>query len=160
MKKIYQTVRIKCKVCGKKREVSAYLISIGKGKFCSPKCYHGYQKKNPQYRITAIKNLEKGKEKRKEMMGEKSPNWKGGRLKQNGYIKVWVKNHPYADRKHYVPEHRLLIEKRLKRYLKSEEIVHHKNGIRDDNRIKNLELLERNHPPGHSIICPKCGYKF
>lgn len=69
--------------------------------------------------------------------------WKGGRFKcSNGYILVRADGHPFSDRKGYVKEHRLTMEKHIGRFLKPEEIVHHKNGKRDDNRIENLELLE------------------
>lgn len=73
--------------------------------------------------------------------GEGAYHWKGGRTRHSkGYIQIWSRGHPNANSRGYVFEHRLVMEKYLGRYLKPWEIIHHKNGIRDDNRIENLEL--------------------
>lgn len=70
--------------------------------------------------------------------GENHYNWKGGRYKdKSGYVLIYMPDHPYT-RKGCVREHRLVAEKALGRYLKPNEIVHHVNGIKDDNRNKNL----------------------
>lgn len=69
--------------------------------------------------------------------GANNPQWKGGRHRtKTGYILIKKPEHPYANRTGYIREHRLVMEKFLGRYLKSEEDVHHINGIRDDNRIR------------------------
>lgn len=76
-------------------------------------------------------------------VGNNNPNWRGGRLKKkNGYIIVFSPHHPYASKDKYVLEHRLIVEKSIKRFLTPSEVVHHLNGIVDDNRIENLELLQ------------------
>lgn len=60
----------------------------------------------------------------------------------SGYILIYFQNHPYCNEEGYIMEHRLVMEKYLGRYLTKDEIVHHKNKKRDDNRIKNLRLFK------------------
>lgn len=67
--------------------------------------------------------------------------WRGGRKTVHGYILVRIPNHPYSGKNGYVPQHRLVVEKRLGRYLLPSEKVHHINGIKDDNRDENLQLF-------------------
>jgi len=71
---------------------------------------------------------------------ENNPAWKGGEYKIRGYVKVKAPGHPHADTASYMLEHRLVIEEDIGRYLEPHERVHHKNGIRNDNRLENLEL--------------------
>jgi len=65
-------------------------------------------------------------------------NWKGGRIiHSNGYIRILNPEHPHNDGG-YVYEHRLIIEKIIKRFLLPIEEVHHLNKIIIDNRPNNL----------------------
>ena len=76
-------------------------------------------------------------------------NWKGGRtLHKAGYVMVRVPEHPRTNKSPYVFEHILVAEQLLGRYLEPGESVHHRNGIRDDNRPENLELWTKPQPAG------------
>lgn len=63
-------------------------------------------------------------------------------FKQHGYVKRKVTEHPYSDKRGYVMEHRLVVEENLGKFLPKHAVIHHKNGIRDDNRLENLEIIQ------------------
>ena len=57
-----------------------------------------------------------------------------------GYIYVTKWNHPFANCRGRIMEHRLVMEEKIGRYLTKKEVVHHLNHDKTDNRIENLEL--------------------
>ena len=76
---------------------------------------------------------------------ENHPNWKGGQPKpRNGYIFIYAPEHPRASpEKPYVQEHILVWEKAHNRPLPNDYVIHHINGIRNDNRPRNLLALPK-----------------
>jgi hypothetical protein len=100
--------------------------------------------------------------------GERHPNWKGGRKKHKGYWYILKPDHPFADKSGYVPEHRWIYEQYYNVCLLPWIDIHHKNGIRDDNRIENLQSIgtRSDHTKHHNPLvdmsnrfCLLCGSK-
>lgn len=89
--------------------------------------------------------------------GKKSNAWKGGKITIGGYIYIYSPRHPNCTKYGYVCEHRLLMEKKLKRLLKLTEIVHHIDGNPLNNDIKNLVVLKNKseHRLSHPEISEK-----
>ncbi len=63
--------------------------------------------------------------------------------RSDGYIAIYFPEHPKSSSDGYIMEHDLIMECYVGRWLKDDEIVHHKNKIRDDNRIENLQLMTK-----------------
>lgn len=101
-----------CKVCKKAFYVKKSWLK--NRRFCSWKCYRIFRKNKP--RVNGI--------------------MKHGQ----GYIFVYSPDHPMIINKPYIARSHLVMEKMLGRYLTFNEIVHHKNGIRNDDRPENLQL--------------------
>lgn len=87
---------------------------------------------------------------------------KGGRITTpDGYVKVLLeKGDPlngHAMSGGYILEHRLVMARHLGRPLRSDETVHHVNGIKSDNRLENLQLRTGRHGKGERFCCGDCG---
>ena len=61
----------------------------------------------------------------------------------NGYLRIKASKHPCADTHGYVLHHRLMMEAHIGRYLTPDEVVHHKDGDKQNNQIENLELMSK-----------------
>lgn len=109
-----------CKFCERNFYVAkCHLERIGRGKqgtFCSIECKSKWQSKNL--------NL------------ENNPNWSGGKFtRKDGYVAIRLEGGEYE------LEHRVVMAKHIGRTLEMGEHIHHRNGIKHDNRIENLELV-------------------
>jgi len=138
-KRKYWHIWLECPVCHKQRWVREDTLHASKEKngICLP-C--------------------KARQTGKSLTGEKNNFWKGGRhLTHQGYVRMWIAKddffYPMANGHGYILEHRLVMAQHLKRCLLPWEIVHHNNGIHDDNRIENLRLLpSQSHHVSDSIL--------
>ena len=129
-----------CSVC--KKPLERYQT-----KFCSQKCR---DKRDEDGKLLFP---------RKPRRGEVHKRPSNGRIKNGkGYVLIREPNHPNQSNA-YVLEHRPVMEKHLKRFLEEWELVHHRNGVRDDNRLENLEIVIKKAHFGN-VRCPHCQGEF
>lgn len=152
-------------------EASFTVSSKNKAKrFCGKLCYYAHQR---TIRGSAHPNF--GRPRSEEMRarliewsrnrvpkrGSQNGMWRGGRTrKSDGYILVRINQLPEHEQKWfagmkfpYVPEHRLVMARKLGRALDQREHVHHINGIKGDNDENNLIILhEKVHTREHWMV--------
>ena len=112
--------------------------------------YHKYGKKKTEYTCIvcgtvfhSVRNNVKFCSMSCLSKGVNNGRWVDGRQKTScGYIMVYSPKHPNKTVNNNVLEHRLVMEKYIGRCLDKKEVVHHINGIKDDNIIDNLMLFK------------------
>jgi transposase-like protein len=102
--------------------------------------------------IDALKKLSRS-------IGKDHHNWKRGKkIDKTGYVLILNPNRT-IEKPQYVREHRYVMEQHLGRKLTKTEHVHHINGIRTDNRLENLQIVQNNRHFGE-VVCPYCQHQF
>lgn len=100
-------------------------------------------------------NIPARKAAKRDQTGSKNSFWNGGKTQDEfGYVMVQCKEHPRASKcGGYVPEHILIAEKKIGRYLTENEVVHHINGRKWDNKPENLSVMTKSeHSKLHWMI--------
>lgn len=132
-------IKDSCPICGKVRFVRKHRVGILCRHCAQARCFN------------------KGRFKTKSF----HPRWNGGKYIKNGYVFVLSPDHPNKNCHGYIRLHRLLMEKKLGRFLKKTEVVHHVDGNKKNNNIENLYLFDSLSAHGkHHRILQRYGRKL
>lgn len=130
----------KCATCGKE-----YLSKKSRQKYCTNDCYKEARRNFTYLAYRKKYNIDLSLPKK-----FKKPNGSGHK-DPHGYIYINKMRHPNAQKQGRIYQHTYVMSEHLGRPLRKGENVHHKNGIRNDNRIENLELWSTSQPAGQRV---------
>lgn len=138
---------MQCKITNQKRRKTVICQWCGKAFDCDRRQLHP-ERQGPRRFCSQACKIEHWRHHGKPHRASKLPH-----RNSDGYIYVHAPEHPSVQGKPYrrVAAHRLVMEQILGRLLRPGESVHHKNGIRDDNRPENLELWGVGQPAGQKL---------
>ena len=155
--------KCECASCGKVLYIPKWQFNRAENSFCSVACHVKWQQKDvckvscdycKEIIVRNANELIRRKlhfcnqdcfnkyfsERRK---GHNSTSWKNGRhIAKDGYVFIYKPEYSKS-KSDYVLEHRYIMSEHLGRKLEADEIVHHLNGVRHDNRIENLMVVSR-----------------
>lgn len=163
-------IELTCQECGKAFSLYPSQVKRGKGKYCSRKCHSDAGRVERICETCGIgftaraSVVKKGWDRycsakcygiaQRSQTGEASRTWRGGRIITiGGYVAVKAPWRTSAKRDGYILEHRMVLEDAIGRPLRSDEVVHHINGDKRDNRLSNLTILTNSeHAALHAAI--------
>lgn len=178
-------VTVECAKCGTQFQRKAWEVEQRRAKgwsmYCSTACRDAVKRGRKGTKVKASVTLtcpKCGREfevsppseaRRRRYCSTDCARWTGGRLPEprkrsltvDGYVNVYLppgQRPPGAERYTRHAEHRVVMARVLGRWLKPNEVVHHINGDRIDNRPENLQLRTINsHGHGQALRCRACG---
>lgn len=152
--KMYESGRtieeVACRFGVPNRTIHTWLIRVGVPRRSRgvPNGHKFSEERNLKLRESR-KGYRMSEEQKKLISESRSSNYNGlngyGHTKQlkNGYVLAYCPKHPNAHKDGYVLLHTVVMEQHLGRYLERNEVAHHINHDRQDNRIENLMLMNR-----------------
>jgi hypothetical protein len=133
-----------CDSCGTIFYPRTQQLKKGGGRFCSHKCKGAAFTGAANHQFGKPLSAEAKRKRHETMMssggypsGPSAPHWKGGKTTCMGYVQI---GNTVTGR---VLEHRAVMEAHIGRKLRPDEVVHHINGNKRDNRIENLRVMTR-----------------
>lgn len=164
--RVKQWVTMTCKVCQKGFEVTPGWVKGGRRRYCTAACRMKAHRANIDRTGKRHTPEARAKMGANPPAGARSSQWKGGRFESQGYTHVMISTLPEDmqalarqtnPKGKYILEHRAVAAAQLGRPITRDEVVHHVNGIKTDNRPENLVVVPR---ADHSVEHREIERKF
>lgn len=150
--RVTEWVTMNCLICDAEFQVTPAWVRSGRRKYCTKACQTVATAQQRDRRGKAHTPEARSKMGKNTPRGENSRRWKGGRFLHKGYVHVMIETLPPETRSlvqqmttkgKYVLEHRAIATTMLGRPLTTDDVVHHLNGEKADNRPENPVVTPR-----------------